>query len=63
LRGVPDRIGSAPNRARAGMVGFVIATAGGIAPLLSAAREVAAKLGRSWVDVGDTSCKTPVTTE
>jgi hypothetical protein len=63
LRGVPERVGAAPNRARAGLVNFVIATAGGIAPLLPAAREVAAKLGRVAVDVGDTSCKIPVATE
>jgi 3-methyladenine DNA glycosylase AlkD len=63
LRGVPDRIRAAPNRARVGMVGFVIATAGGIAPLLPAARDVAARLGKVEVDVGETNCKIPVATE
>ncbi len=60
---VVKTIGSAPNRAKYTMNGFVIAVGVFVKPLTKKALEVAGKLGKVDVDVGDTACKVPVATE
>ncbi len=52
-------IGSAPDRVRYAMNGFVIAVGGYVAPLTAKAKTVAKALGVVAVDMGDTSCKVP----
>lgn len=52
-----------PNRVRAAMNGFVICVGSYVAPLTAYAYEIAAKLGKVEVDVGETECKIPVATD
>ena len=59
LERVVKTIGSAPNRTRYTMNGFVIAVGGAVKPLTKKALATAAKLGKVEVDVGDTECKIP----
>ena len=56
---VEREIGSAPNRVRYCMNGFVIAVGSAVKPLLSKAKATARKLGKVQVDMGDTECKVP----
>jgi 3-methyladenine DNA glycosylase AlkD len=63
LASVPARIGSAKNRARYTMNGFVISAGAYVKPLLSQAKKIAKQLGAVEVDVGDTACKVPLATE
>ncbi|MCE9568241.1 MAG: DNA alkylation repair protein [Planctomycetes bacterium] len=59
LARVKAEIGSAPNRARASMVHFIIAVGGYVAALTAKAKATAKAIGKVDVDVGDTSCKIP----
>jgi hypothetical protein len=63
LERIPQTIGSAGNRTRSCMNNFVIGAGSFVAPLTDKALEVAARLGRVEVDVGDTACKIPLATE
>jgi hypothetical protein len=44
------------------MNGFVISVGAHVAPLLDDAKQVAKKIGKVHVDVGNTACKVPVAT-
>lgn len=57
---VPKEIGTAPNRVRYCMNGYVIAVGTYVAPLADKAMATAEKLGAVEVDVGDSDCKVPV---
>ncbi|MGM0851341.1 MAG: DNA alkylation repair protein [Bacillota bacterium] len=50
------------NRVRYVMNGFVISVGAHVAPLLDEAKQVAKKMGKVHVDVGNTACKVPVAT-
>jgi 3-methyladenine DNA glycosylase AlkD len=63
LLSIPGSIGSAKNRVRYTMNGFVIAVGGYVRPLLPAAKKIAKQLGAVAVDVGDTACKIPLAME
>jgi len=56
---VKAQIGSAPNRVRYCMNGFVISVGGFVAPLTAKAKATAKAVGPVEVDMGDTSCKVP----
>ena len=56
---VKAEIGSAANRVRSCMNGFVIAVGGYVAPLNAKAKATAKAIGKVEVDVGDTDCKVP----
>lgn len=62
-----DRIGEtihqSPNRVRYVMNGFVIATAAFVLPLTEKAKEIAEKVGKVQVNVGNTACKVPFAPE
>lgn len=62
-----DRIGEtihqSPNRVRYVMNGFVISTAAFVQPLTEKAREIAEKVGKVQVNVGNTACKVPFAPE
>jgi 3-methyladenine DNA glycosylase AlkD len=60
LERVPKEIGTAPNRVRYCMNGYVIAVGTYVAPLADKAMATAKKLGTVEVDVGDTDCTVPV---
>ena len=62
LERVEKEIGTAPNRVKYCMNGFVIAVGCYVAPLDKAAKATAKKLGKVEVDMGDTACKVPVAT-
>ena len=55
-------IGSAANRVRHAMNGFVIAVGSRVKPLTKQAKAAARQIGAVMVDVGDTDCKIPVAT-
>ncbi|MCA9059246.1 MAG: DNA alkylation repair protein [Planctomycetaceae bacterium] len=59
LERVVTKIHDAPNRPRASMNNFVIATGCYVSPLLKQAKEAATRIGKVVVDVGDTACKIP----
>ncbi len=59
LQRVQKTIHDQPNRVKYVMNNFVIATAAGVKELTEFATEVAKKIGKVEVDMGDTSCKTP----
>lgn len=63
VAGLLDRvrreIGTAPDRVRYVMNGFVIAVGGHVAPLTGAAKATAKAIGPVTVDMGDTDCKVP----
>ena len=59
LNRVKAEIGSAANRVKYCMNGFVIAVGGYVAPLTAKAKAVAKAIGAVEVDVGDTDCKVP----
>ena len=59
LNRVAKTLKAAPNKTRYTMNGFVIAVGGAVKPLTPKALEVAAKLGKVEVDVGDTECTVP----
>jgi 3-methyladenine DNA glycosylase AlkD len=56
---VKSEIGSAANRVRYCMNGFVIAVGGYVAPLTAKAKATAKALGAVEVDMGDTECRVP----
>jgi hypothetical protein len=60
---VVEEIGSAPNRVRCTMNGFVISVGGYVKPILKQAKAAAGKIGAVQVDVGDTECKIPLALE
>lgn len=59
---VVKEIGSAPNRVRYTMNGFVIAVGAYVKPLLKQAKAAAQKIGAVSVDMGDTNCNVPLAT-
>lgn len=59
LNRVKREIGSAPNRVRYCMNGFVIAVGCFVADLTAKAKAIGKSLGVVEVDMGDTSCKVP----
>ncbi len=63
LKEIEKGIGSAPNRVRYTMNGFVIAVGSHALPLSKEAKATAKKLGKVEVDVHGTSCKVPLATE
>ena len=60
LNQVPKRMGTAANRVKYTMNGFVIAVGCFVAPLAALAKSTAKALGTVAVDMGDTDCKVPV---
>jgi 3-methyladenine DNA glycosylase AlkD len=56
---VEKEIHSAPNRVRYVMNGFVIAVGCYYAPLAEKAMEAGKRIGKVYVNVGDTDCKVP----
>lgn len=56
-------LGAAKNRTRHSMNGFVIGVGTFVGPVSDYAYKVARKIGKADVDLGDTSCKTPLATE
>ena len=60
---VGNGIDKAPDRVRYTMNGFVIGVGGYVKPLNKKAKQVAKKIGKVSVDMGDTSCKVPLATE
>jgi len=60
---VVKEVGTAPNRVRYCMIGFVIGVGGYVAPLLKQAKAAARQIGAVSVDVGETACKVPNATE
>jgi 3-methyladenine DNA glycosylase AlkD len=62
LNTVVKGIGSAQNRVRNTMNGFVIAVGTYVKPLLKQAKASAKQIGDVSVDVGDTACKVPLAT-
>lgn len=60
---VEQQIGSAPNRVRYTMNGFVIAVGAYVLPLSKHAKATAKRLGKVEVDMHGTSCKVPLATE
>ena len=63
LEEVEEGIGSAPNRVRYTMNGFVIAVGSFVRPLSKRAKAVAKRLGKVEVDMHGTTCKVPLATE
>jgi len=63
LAKVVKEIHRAENRVRKSMNSFVICVGTYVAPLLTAAKAAAKKIGNVSVDVGDTACKVPVALE
>lgn len=59
LARVVKQIGTAPNRVRYCMNGFVIAVGAAVKPLHAKAKAIARKLGTVEVDMRGTSCKVP----
>lgn len=60
---VVEEIDGAKDRVRYTMNGFVISVGGYVKPLLKKAKQVAKKIGKVEVDVGDTSCKVPLASD
>lgn len=63
LKEVEKNIHSRPNRVRYAMNNFVITIGISYKPLYKEALEVAKKIGKVFVHMGETSCKTPIATE
>lgn len=63
LKKVETGIGTAKNRVRYTMNGFVIAVGAYVEPLLKQAKATAKKVGKVEVDMGGTACKVPLATE
>jgi 3-methyladenine DNA glycosylase AlkD len=63
LAKVVKEVHSAENRVRKSMNSFAICVGTYVAPLLTAAKTAAKKMGNVSVDVGDTACKVPVAME
>lgn len=63
LMEIEKNIHSSPNRVRYAMNNFIITVGISYKPLHEEAIEVAKKIGKVFVDMGDTSCKTPIATE
>lgn len=63
LKEIEKNIHFSPNRVRYAMNNFVIAVGTSYKPLHKEALETAKKIGKVFVDMGNTSCKTPLATE
>jgi len=63
LERVAKQIGTASNRARYTMNGFVIGVGSGVEALFDDAQRVAAQIGAVRVDLGRSACKVPLATE
>lgn len=63
LQQVENEIETAPNRVRYTMNGFVIGVGTYVKPLLKQAKQVAKKIGKVEVDLGETACKVPLATD
>lgn len=63
LETVKSEIHQQPNRVRYTMNGFVIAVGGSVKRLHQQAKQVAAKIGKVEVEMGDTSCRVPLATD
>lgn len=63
LERIPGAIGAAGNRTKSCMNNFVIGAGSFVAPMTAKALEIAARLGKVEVDVGDTACRIPLATE
>jgi 3-methyladenine DNA glycosylase AlkD len=59
MNSIPGAIDKSPNRVKATMNTFVIATGTYIQQLNATAKQIATKMGKVKVDVGDTACKIP----
>jgi len=63
LKGIEKEIGSAANRVKYTMNGFVIAVGAYVRPVMKQAKATAKKLGKVHVDMGGTACKVPLALE
>ncbi len=63
LKRVENEIGSAANRVKYTMNGFVIAVGAYVRPVMKQAKATAKKLGKVDVDMGGTACKVPLALE
>lgn len=63
LKQVEQEIGTAANRVKYTMNGFVISVGCYVVPLMKQAKATAKKIGKVEVDMGDTSCKVPLAIE
>ncbi len=63
LKRVEKEIGSAANRVKYTMNGFVIAVGAYVRPVMNQAKATAKKLGKVYVDMGGTACKVPLALE
>ena len=63
LKRVENEIGSAANRVKYTMNGFVIAVGAYVRPVMKQAKTTAKKLGKVDVDMGGTACKVPLALE
>lgn len=63
LKKVELEIGTAPDRVRYCMNGFVISVGSYVKPLLREATATAKHIGIVEVDIGDTACQVPVATD
>ncbi len=63
LKRIEKEIGTAPNRVKYTMNGFVIAVGCYVAPLSKQAKALAKKLGKVEVEMGGTACKVPLAAE
>ena len=63
LKCIEKEIGSAANRVKYTMNGFVIAVGAYVRPVMKQAKATAKKLGEVHVDMGGTACKVPLALE
>lgn len=63
LKQIEQEIGTAANRVKYTMNGFVIAVGSYVMPLIKEAKATAKKLGKVEVDMHGTSCKVPLATD
>ncbi len=63
LKHIENEIGSAKNRVKYTMNGFVIAVGSYATPLTKLAKATAKKVGKVDIDMGGTACKVPLATE
>ena len=63
LKCIEKEIGSAANRVKYTMNGFVIAVGAYVRPVMKQAKATAKKLGKVHVDMGGTACKVPLALE
>ncbi len=63
LDSIPAQIHDAPNRVRYTMNGFVISVGSNVKELTEHAQEIAEKIGKVSVFMGNTACKVPLATD